>query len=177
MFKKIALALSAAGLVAVPTTADAHGHRYGGYGSYGYSNYGYNNYGYAYPRSRTVVSIGVSPYGYGGGYGGYSGYGGYGGYSGYSVIRAPVTATTAMAIRPRATATTAMATTVISAAVTRLPVRQSAALPARPLAAPPVPITIAMATAVATTARLLVPWPAPSLAEWWDRAPAKLTLS
>ena len=61
MFKKIALALSAAGLVAIPaTSADARHHRSYGYSSYGYSypSYGYSRYGYSYP------SYGYSSYGY-----------------------------------------------------------------------------------------------------------------
>ena len=73
MFRKILLAASAAAMVALPAAAQARHHSYGGYG---YRSYGYSNYGYAYPRSRTVVSVSVSPYGYGG-YGGY-GYPAYG---------------------------------------------------------------------------------------------------
>jgi hypothetical protein len=49
MFKKIALALSAAAMTAIPVAAEAHGY-YGGYGypapAYGY---GYPSYGYAAP--------------------------------------------------------------------------------------------------------------------------------
>ena len=89
MFKKIALALSAAAVMAVPAAADAQ--YYGGY-----RHHSYRNYGYSYPRTTTVISIG-SPgygyygggygypaYGYGGGYGGYPAYNyGYGGYPGY----------------------------------------------------------------------------------------------
>jgi len=49
MFKKIALALSAAAMTAIPVAAEAHGY-YGGYG-YGYPSYGYSypSYGYAAP--------------------------------------------------------------------------------------------------------------------------------
>ena len=56
MFKKIALALSAAAFVALPAAAEAQGY-YGGYGysypSYGYSSgYGYPGYGYSGYGSR-----------------------------------------------------------------------------------------------------------------------------
>src|SRR3954465_15113485 len=92
MKKLIALGVSAATLLALPTTADARDWGRGGNWdrqnySYRdrdgdrdgdryrdryrrYSGYGYRNYGYAYPRSRTVISVG-----YGGYYGGYGGYG------------------------------------------------------------------------------------------------------
>src|SRR5215212_2707066 len=76
MFKKIALALSAAALVAIPATADARGRHHRSYSSYGYSSYGYaypsygySNYGYGYP------SYGYSNYGYGYPSSGYSNYG------------------------------------------------------------------------------------------------------
>ena len=54
MIRKIALALSAAALVAIPAGAEARGGYYGGYG-YGYPAYGHNygygapSYGYGYP--------------------------------------------------------------------------------------------------------------------------------
>ena len=59
MFRKIALAASAAAMVAIPATADA---QY--YGGYRYHHYR--------PRVRTVISIGTPGYGY---YGGYAPYG------------------------------------------------------------------------------------------------------
>src|SRR3954447_21730613 len=93
MKKLIALGLSTATLLALPTTADARDWGRGGNWdrqnySYRdrdgdrngdryrdryrrYSGYGYRNYGYAYPRTRTVISIGYPGY-----YGGYGGYGG-----------------------------------------------------------------------------------------------------
>ncbi|HEX8840345.1 MAG TPA: hypothetical protein VF750_07745, partial [Sphingomicrobium sp.] len=77
MFKKMALALSAAAVIALPTAADAQ--YYGGYR--------HHSYGYSYPRTTTVISIGSPGYGYyGGGYG-YPAYGynyGYGGYPAYN---------------------------------------------------------------------------------------------
>src|SRR3954453_6605674 len=99
MKKLIALGVSAATLLALPTTADARDWGRGGNWdrqnySYRdrdgdrdsdryrdryrrYSGYGYRNYGYAYPRSRTVISVGYGGYGYPGyGYGGYGGVGG-----------------------------------------------------------------------------------------------------
>ena len=60
MFRKIALAASAAAMVAIPATANAQ--YYGGYRYHHYSR----------PRVRTVISIGTPGYGYyGGGYGSY----------------------------------------------------------------------------------------------------------
>ena len=47
MFKKVALALSAAAVVALPAAAEAHGSYYGAYGynqGYGYPGYGYGGY-------------------------------------------------------------------------------------------------------------------------------------
>lgn len=76
MFKKMALALSAAAVIAIPAAADAQ--YYGGY-----RHHSYRNYGYSYPRTTTVISIGSPGYGYyGGGYG-YPAYG-YGGYPAYN---------------------------------------------------------------------------------------------
>ena len=85
MFRNIALALSAAAVVAVPTVADAHGRYYGGRG---YSNYGYAQ-GYAYPSYGYSQSYGYPAYGYSQSYG-YPAYGygqssyGYNGYNGYN---------------------------------------------------------------------------------------------
>src|SRR3954469_8569104 len=93
MQKLIALGVSAAALLALPTTADARD--WGRSGNWDrqnysynrgrdrdgdryrdryrrYSGYGYRNYGYAYPRVRTVISIGYPGY-----YGGYGGGGAY----------------------------------------------------------------------------------------------------
>ena len=55
MFRKIALAASAAAMVAIPATANAQ--YYGGYRYHHYSR----------PRVRTVISIGTPGYGYYGG--------------------------------------------------------------------------------------------------------------
>jgi len=76
MKKLIALALSSA-IIALPASANAEGrhhdrnwdgHNYAySYrhhdGGFRYRNYGYRNYGYAYPRTRTVISIGYPGYG------------------------------------------------------------------------------------------------------------------
>jgi hypothetical protein len=87
MTRLIALALSTAALIVIPTTAanarDHHRnwseqrdgkwdrHRdHNRYRSYAYRSYGYPYYGYAYPRARTVISVGYPGY-----YGGYGGYG------------------------------------------------------------------------------------------------------
>src|SRR5436309_2185148 len=86
MFKKIALALSAAAMVAIPAAADAQGY----YGGYGYSSYPAYGYGYGYPAyGYGSQSYGYPAYGYNYGYGypSYYGSGGYGyngyGYNGY----------------------------------------------------------------------------------------------
>jgi hypothetical protein len=63
MFRKIALALSAAAMTALPVAAEAHGY-YGGYG-YGYPSYGYGGYGYP---AYGYGNYGYRPYGYSYGY-------------------------------------------------------------------------------------------------------------
>src|SRR4051812_49979298 len=93
MQKLIALGVSAATLLSFPVSADARDwNRNGSWDrqnySYNrswdrnrdrdryrrYSGYGYRSYGYAYPRTRTVISVGYGGYGYPSyGYGGYGG--------------------------------------------------------------------------------------------------------
>jgi Ni/Co efflux regulator RcnB len=104
MTRLIALALSTAALIALPTTTanardhhrnwsdrhdrdgkwDRHRH-HDRYRSYSYRSYGYPYYGYAYPRTRTVISVGYPGYygGYGNGYTRYC----YGAYPGYGFGR------------------------------------------------------------------------------------------
>lgn len=68
MFRKIALALSATSMVAVPAVTEAHGRYYGntgyGYPSYGYSGYGYGSPAYGYNYGYPNNGYGYSNYGY-----------------------------------------------------------------------------------------------------------------
>ena len=62
MVKKILLALSAAGMAALPATANAQYYGGSGYGSYGYGGYGggssYGNYGYGnYGRNGASAAL------------------------------------------------------------------------------------------------------------------------
>ena len=61
MIKKIALALSAAAMVAIPAGAEAHGRYYGGYG---YSQGYYPSYGYSYGYAPRPYYRGSYAYGY-----------------------------------------------------------------------------------------------------------------